>query len=720
MRAPLTGTVALTLACCLAIVAALPRNEIDEGWILLHDGESNAGWTAESGSGWSAAGGALVMDGSGSGYIRTNAAFVDFLLRFDLRSAQNGKASLVVRAARDGNPKETGYEIPLGTGAGDPPSGSVAGHAKAPPGGPAAGQWTPFEIECSGGSLVVRSGGRTLASASGLAGQAGLIQLQSNRGGKVEFRNLRLKPLTPQSLFNGSDLSGWKSTGTQPKPGGKKLGIIPLGKGKAKEVKWAVSGGAIHGEGGPGQLESVNAYDNLVFQSAVRVNSKKKRLSLLLRGDAGGLGSGYEISLTPGSAGAVTGLGGGARGMGTEKQYMMVTVAAFERRLLVWIDGSLVADVADSRTEGANPKKEARITPGMMAFYSPDEDANLDIRSARVITVPKVLGHTKNSAPVTATATPPPAAIPAAPAPAAPTPANPGASAAEKALKEQFEEQKRSKAQEDAKKQQVAGLMGQALTAKSPEQQVEIFDRILVLDPDNLPAFNGRKDAQAKIDADRAKSAQEQQNQQKQQAEQAQKQQTYDDAMSKATAAFAAGNVAGADQALSIAERAMPGDPRAAALRQRLDAAKNRWNSVLVLGGAGLGAAFLTMAGWFALSRRKKDPYLEITQGLDKGKRFNIDQEVLSLGAIAEDGGAKNDVVLRDAERMVSRFHAQILNKDGRLFVVDLGSSNGTMLDKKRIPARQPQPLKNGSRVVFGGTCGIRIGYEKRAKDKSR
>ncbi len=102
-----------------------------------------------------------------------------------------------------------------------------------------------------------------------------LIVCEAHRGGKVEIRNPRLKPLGTQLLFNGTDLSGWKSTGTQPKAAGGIGKMLGPGKGKPKEVKWTVGGGAIHGEGCPGQLESLLPMGDFLFQADVKVNSKK-------------------------------------------------------------------------------------------------------------------------------------------------------------------------------------------------------------------------------------------------------------------------------------------------------------------------------------------------------------------------------------------------------------------------------------------------------------
>ena len=556
-------------------------------------------------------------------------------------------------------------------------------------------------------------------------GIAGIFLLQSNRGGRVEIRNLRLKPINPLNLFNGADLSGWKSTGTQPKQGGGKLTkLFGGGKGKPKEVKWTVAQGLIHGEEGPGQLETATAYGDFVLQAGVRMNAKKdnarKRYLLMIRGDAAGLGSGYEIVIQPGGTGAITGLGQPSKAIGAMNQFITLTVAAQDRHIQVWADGAPVTDINDVRPEGTNPHKDARTAAGTIAFYSPDEDANIDVRNVRVVQIAKVLGHTKKAAAPTT------AGGPAVQQPQVPPPAQPaqpaagggGQDAQLKALQDQMRQQQQARAEDEQKSQKVATILQQALNSPSPEQQVQLYDQILQLDPNNQVAFNARKDAQAKIDAQRAKTAEETAAQQKKEASEEQNRQTLNDSLQKAESAFLTGNISQAEQSLSIAERVAPENPAVKALRQRVDAARNRGVSVLALAGAGAGALVVAGLAWLLLAGRKKDPYIEIVNGLDKGKKFNVDQEVTALGAIPEDGGAKNDIVLRDVERMVSRFHAQVLFKDGKLYVVDLGSSNGTSVDKKRVAARYPVPLKNGSRINFGGTCTVKIGFENRKKKK--
>jgi len=54
------------------------------------------------------------------------------------------------------------------------------------------------------------------------------------------------------------------------------------------------------------------------------------------------------------------------------------------------------------------------------------------------------------------------------------------------------------------------------------------------------------------------------------------------------------------------------------------------------------------------------------------------------------------------AEKGVSRLHAEIkLYKQG-VVLIDLGSTNGTLLNTYRLPPEQPYPLQSGDVIRFG------------------
>jgi pSer/pThr/pTyr-binding forkhead associated (FHA) protein len=53
-------------------------------------------------------------------------------------------------------------------------------------------------------------------------------------------------------------------------------------------------------------------------------------------------------------------------------------------------------------------------------------------------------------------------------------------------------------------------------------------------------------------------------------------------------------------------------------------------------------------------------------------------------------------------EAGVGRRHAQLMVKEGQIYIEDLDSVNGTAVNRQRLAARQPQPLKSGDELRLG------------------
>jgi pSer/pThr/pTyr-binding forkhead associated (FHA) protein len=67
----------------------------------------------------------------------------------------------------------------------------------------------------------------------------------------------------------------------------------------------------------------------------------------------------------------------------------------------------------------------------------------------------------------------------------------------------------------------------------------------------------------------------------------------------------------------------------------------------------------------------------------------------MTVGRAAGCGVALEDVT-------VSQLHARVFRRDGRLWVEDLGSTNGTFVNRKKVAA--PVSLRRGDRVQVGST----------------
>lgn len=111
------------------------------------------------------------------------------------------------------------------------------------------------------------------------------------------------------------------------------------------------------------------------------------------------------------------------------------------------------------------------------------------------------------------------------------------------------------------------------------------------------------------------------------------------------------------------------------------------------------------------MSQRRADDTLEGgwvlrgTDGAGRAVRIVIGETELAnayLGLSIGRHPALCERVLADAS--VSRRHFRIGTADGKLFVEDLNSLNGTDLDGQRIEPFQPAPLAIGARIRAGRT----------------
>ncbi|HYM13650.1 MAG TPA: DUF1080 domain-containing protein, partial [Bryobacterales bacterium] len=218
----------------------------------------------------------------------------------------------------------------------------------------------------------------------------GVIGLQYNRGRKVEFRNIKLRPLNLRPLFNGKDLTGWTRLD---RPGSKAT------------AEWTVREGAIHVERGPGELETDLAWDDFVLQLEARCNALSQahhpNSGIFFRGEKGKFWNGYESQIRneyreSNRALAVDyGTGGiyhfqpARRVVSNDNEFFTNTIVAQGRQISVWVNGFQVSNYYDNRPEGSEGRTQARLTAGPIGLQAHDPTTNLDFRSIRIAPLPK-------------------------------------------------------------------------------------------------------------------------------------------------------------------------------------------------------------------------------------------------------------------------------------------------------------------------------------------
>lgn len=91
---------------------------------------------------------------------------------------------------------------------------------------------------------------------------------------------------------------------------------------------------------------------------------------------------------------------------------------------------------------------------------------------------------------------------------------------------------------------------------------------------------------------------------------------------------------------------------------------------------------------------------LIITTGPQEG------QTVPLIGSDVYVGRATSDATwqIRLHDRSVSRPHARLLRQDGRWYITDLGSSNGTSINHASIQPNDEHILNDGDTIILGGT----------------
>jgi hypothetical protein len=94
-------------------------------------------------------------------------------------------------------------------------------------------------------------------------------------------------------------------------------------------------------------------------------------------------------------------------------------------------------------------------------------------------------------------------------------------------------------------------------------------------------------------------------------------------------------------------------------------------------------------------SKRREWRLVVIAPETERGRIYPVDGDV----TIGRGGGC---TIALTSDSFVSQVHARAFERDGTLWVEDAGSTNGTLVNSKRID--QPVKLSKGDRVQVGET----------------
>ncbi len=360
----------------------LSEAALADGWISLFDGETLFGWQAQSDANWRIEQGAIVVDAGSKGLLTTTTRFADYVLQIDFRSAPGTNSGIFLHTpAVPREPATDCYELNIADSDNPFPTGSLVKRAKTT-GNVDSRDWQSYEVTVAGDRVtVLLDGNQVLAYTDPAPLRRGFIGLQFNEG-KVEFRNIRLKPTGLAPLFNGQDLTGWTEY-------------------PEMASRFTVSAeGTLDVKDGRGQLETKDQFGDFVLQLQCLTKAKHLNSGIFFRCIPGDVMMGYECQIQNGYQNGDRrqpmdcGTGGIFRRqdarlvVADDLAWFHQTLIADGPHMAAWVNGYQVSDWTDERDPDANPRKGLRLDAGTIMIQGHDPTTDISFRDIRIAELP--------------------------------------------------------------------------------------------------------------------------------------------------------------------------------------------------------------------------------------------------------------------------------------------------------------------------------------------
>ena len=358
----------------------LSPEEIDAGWIALFNGESDFGWRAESKANWSIEDGVISVSEGKKGLFRTTSQFDDFELRLQFKIESETNSGVFVRTSpKPKDPAKDCYEINLAAPEVSPfPTGTLVKRDKgidvSKDNASWFDDWHEMRIVADGSNISVEVDGQQTVNYTDPIGNKavgkGYIGLQLNSG-LVRFRSIHLRPLNVSPMFNGKDLTGWKTDQ------------------KLKSRFEVTADGEMQILDGKGQIESESTFADFVFSMKCRTNAAGLNSGVFFRCIPGDVMNGYESQIQnqfkdgDRTKAVDCGTGGifrrqnAVRVNANDKEWFSKTIIANGPRIAVWVNGYQVTDWSDKRKPDDNPRRGRRLEAGTIIFQGHDPTTDI-------------------------------------------------------------------------------------------------------------------------------------------------------------------------------------------------------------------------------------------------------------------------------------------------------------------------------------------------------
>jgi Domain of Unknown Function (DUF1080) len=350
------------------VAARLSKEDLDFGWIRLFDGQSMMGWKPTSNANWKISNGVISVDSGDKGFLFTTCRFGDFELQLEFLADEKTNSGIFLRSPFDPkSPAKDCYELNIAPADNPFPTGSLVERLKvntATVGELDPNEWHKLHAHVDGEQVRVWVDGVEAADYKDEGKlTSGYIGLQF-REGKVQFRNVRVRPMIYPSL-PAKELKDWSPSGED-----------------GFEAK-LLDDGSLRLRGAKGHVELLQSHGDFCLQARVKTMAPNVNSGIFFRCIPGEPLNGYECQVHHGFNGdrrlpADSGTGAifrrqAARAvLSDEGQAAHVTVIADGARFATWVEGIQVVDWTDDRPEDANPRKGKRLEAGTIQLQSHD------------------------------------------------------------------------------------------------------------------------------------------------------------------------------------------------------------------------------------------------------------------------------------------------------------------------------------------------------------
>lgn len=343
----------------------LTPKEIEAGWIQLFDGATTFGWKADGEA--KVEDGAVSLGGEKGATLTNTTEFGDFELKFE---AKGGKDAAILL---DKMPHELGENK----------------------------DWTPYTITVTskdGSHKVQITQGKDASADTHTMTHPGLsrmkIGFQTAAGAALSLRNICLKPLGTQSLFNGKDLAGWKPIADKPS----KFTVTDKGELNIKN--------------GPGEIQTEGQWADFVFQLDILSSGEHLNSGVFFRALPGEFWQGYEAQIRNEWEGYQKGkprdtakenrakpidFGTGGvynrqpsrKVVSSDNEWFTMTVVAGGPHIAIWVNGYQTADYVDREKDAPTARKGRFLGKGCISLQGHDPTTDLSFKNIKVAELPE-------------------------------------------------------------------------------------------------------------------------------------------------------------------------------------------------------------------------------------------------------------------------------------------------------------------------------------------